>query len=250
MLLNLMYHRKNWFQDTLRVWIYRFAFRRVDFLVVGSEAIGQYYEKLFGFPKSKTGLMPEFVGTDQFEKVLEEDLENYIFAGGSANRDWKTFFEAMQLVSARAIAVSWKHSFDGLKAPENVCLRYDLPVEKFHEIHRKSRLVVIPLRDPLMISGMEVLDKSMALGKTIIVTRTSVTSKHVEEGATGLFVEPGDALHLASRIKYLLENPEVARRLGNQAQQRARAVFRPEDGAEKIRQMVDSVYSGRRVDAK
>lgn len=245
MLLNLMYHRKNWFQDTLRVWIYRFAFQRVDFLVVGSEAIGQYYEKLFGFPKSKTGLMPEFVGKDQFEEVRSEDLENYIFAGGAANRDWATFFEAMQVVNAQAIAVSWKHSFDGLKAPENVCLRYDLPVEMFHEIQRKSRLVVIPLRDPLMISGMEVLDKSMTLGKAVIVTRTSVTSKHVEEGITGLFVEPGDAEHLASRIKYLLENPEIAQRLGVQAQQHARALFAPDVGAEKIRQMVDSVYSGR-----
>lgn len=248
MLLNLMYHRKNWFQDTLRAWIYRFAFKRVDFLVVGSEAIGQYYEKLFGFPKSKTGLMPEFVGKDQFEEVRAEELEDYIFAGGAANRDWTTFFKAMRMVKAPAIAVSWKHSFNGLIAPENVCLRYDLPVEMFHEIQRKSRLVVIPLRDPLMISGMEVLDKSMALGKAVIVTRTSVTSKYVEEGVTGLFAEPGDPVHLASRIKYLLENPEVAQRLGTQAQQRARAVFAPEDGAEKIRQMVDSVYSRRLQD--
>jgi glycosyltransferase involved in cell wall biosynthesis len=247
-MLNLIYHRKNWFHDTLRTWLYRFAFRRVNYLAVGSEAIGQYYEKLFGFPKFKTGLFPECVGKDQFEEGRAKNLDNYIFAGGAANRDWATFFNAMRIVNAPAIAVSWKHSFNGLKVPENVRLRYDLPFEMFHDILRKSRIVVITLRDPLMISGMEVLDKSMALGKAIIVTKTSVTSTHLEEGITGLFVEPGNAEHLASRIKYLLENPEVAKRLGMQAQQRARAVFTPEDGAEKIRQMIDSVYS--EVDSK
>src|SRR3989339_8598 len=246
-MLNLIYHRKNWFQDTPRILIYRFAFQRVAFLAVGSEAIGQYYEKLFGFPKSKTGLFPECVGKDQFEEGRAENVGNYIFAGGAANRDWTTFLEAMRVVNAPAIAVSWRHSFDGLKVPENVSLLYDLSFEMFHEILRKSGIVVIPLRDPLMISGMEVLDKSMALGKAIIVTKTSVTSKYIEEGITGLFVEPGDAEHLASRIKYLLENPEVAKRLGKQAQQRARAIFTPEDGAKKIRQMIDSVYSVRLV---
>lgn len=249
-MLNLIYHKKNWFQDTLRTWIYRFAFKRVDFLAVGSEAIGEYYEQLFGFPKSKAGLFPEPVGKDQFEEVSAENLGNYVFAGGAANRDWETFFDAMRIVDAPAIAVSWKHSFDGLNVPDNVHLRHDLPVEMFHEIQRKSRIVVIPLRDPLMISGMVVLVKSMALGKALIVTRTSVTSRYLEEGITGLFAEPGDAEHLASRIRYLLENPEVAERLGRQAQQRGRAVFIPEDGAEKIRQMVDSVYHGELVGLK
>jgi len=240
-LLNLIYHKKNWFQDALRTWIYRFAFQRVDFLAVGSEAIGQYYERLFGFPESKTTWFPERIEEHEFENVRADVVEDYVFAGGAANRDWETFFQAMRIAETPAVAVSWKHSFDGLAVPPNVSIRYDLPLETFHAVQWKSRLVVIPLRDPLMTSGMEVLLKSMALGKAIIATKTSVTEKYLEDGVSGLLVAPGDAAGLAARVKYLLENPETASRLGQQAQQRAREVFTPEHAAERIKSMIDSV---------
>jgi glycosyltransferase involved in cell wall biosynthesis len=42
----------------------------------------------------------------------------------------------------------------------------------------------------------------------------------VIEGETGLFIEPGDADALASKIQYLLEEPQLRTRLRLQARER------------------------------
>jgi glycosyltransferase involved in cell wall biosynthesis len=61
----------------------------------------------------------------------------------------------------------------------------------------------------------------MQAGKPTICTRTGGNPELVVDGETGFLVEPGDADGLAERIAFLLENPDLAVRLGERAKREA-----------------------------
>jgi glycosyltransferase involved in cell wall biosynthesis len=56
--------------------------------------------------------------------------------------------------------------------------------------------------------------ESMAAGAPTVATRVGGTPEAVIDGVTGILVEPGDSVALARSIATLLENPELAARLG------------------------------------
>lgn len=67
--------------------------------------------------------------------------------------------------------------------------------------------------------------ESMAVGAPLVATRVGGTPEVVEDGVSGLLVPPCDAPSLAAAIAHLLENPSIARRLGDAAKSRAASCF-------------------------
>jgi glycosyltransferase involved in cell wall biosynthesis len=67
--------------------------------------------------------------------------------------------------------------------------------------------------------------ESMAVGAPLVATRVGGTPEVVEDGVSGLLVPPCDAPALAAAIGHLLENPRIARRLGDAARMRAAGSF-------------------------
>jgi L-malate glycosyltransferase len=61
----------------------------------------------------------------------------------------------------------------------------------------------------------------MAAGRAIVATAVGATPELIADGVHGLLVPPGDAPKLAEAIGRLLEDRELARRLGTAARQRA-----------------------------
>lgn len=59
-----------------------------------------------------------------------------------------------------------------------------------------------------------VLLESMAAGAPVVATRVGGTPEALVDGETGLLVEPGDPGAIAAAVSNLLDNPELARRLG------------------------------------
>jgi glycosyltransferase involved in cell wall biosynthesis len=64
-----------------------------------------------------------------------------------------------------------------------------------------------------------VLLESMAAGAPTVATRVGGTPEAIVDGFTGLLVEPGDSAALAHSIGRLIEDPELASRLGRAARQ-------------------------------
>lgn len=65
-----------------------------------------------------------------------------------------------------------------------------------------------------------VLLESMAAGAPVVATRVGGTPEALVDGETGLLVPPADAAALAASIATLLDNRELATRLGHAARQR------------------------------
>jgi glycosyltransferase involved in cell wall biosynthesis len=73
-----------------------------------------------------------------------------------------------------------------------------------------------------------VLVEAMAAGRPVVATRVGGIPEVVVDGETGLLVPPGDPGALAAGIQRLLDDPDLARRMGEAGQQRAQALFSAE----------------------
>lgn len=67
--------------------------------------------------------------------------------------------------------------------------------------------------------------EAMKLGKPVIGARSGATPELIQDGVTGLLYEPGDPADLAAKIRFLLENPAVAKSMGETARRSADARF-------------------------
>jgi glycosyltransferase involved in cell wall biosynthesis len=67
--------------------------------------------------------------------------------------------------------------------------------------------------------------EAMALGTPVIASRVGGLAETLQDGATGLLIEPGDTLALADAIRKLIADPSLRARLGDAAQRLQRANY-------------------------
>ena len=60
--------------------------------------------------------------------------------------------------------------------------------------------------------------EAMATGSPVVAPRTGGVTDLIEDGRNGLLFEPGDAADLARQVGRLLDDAELAARLGEMAQ--------------------------------
>lgn len=115
----------------------------------------------------------------------------FVFAGeGPARQEWETL--------ASELGISEHVSFVGA--------REDMP-----GVYASLDIVVLPsLLEALPMCLLE----AMAAGKPVIATRVGAVPKLVSSEATGLLLNPGDVDGLAAAILRLLQDPQLASRLG------------------------------------
>lgn len=83
-------------------------------------------------------------------------------------------------------------------------------------------IIVLPsLSEGLPMVALE----AMALGKPVVASRVGGLPEAVEDGVTGLLVEPGDPSALAAAIGALLDDPDRARKMGEAGRARVERDF-------------------------
>ncbi|NLF33193.1 MAG: glycosyltransferase family 4 protein [Planctomycetes bacterium] len=82
--------------------------------------------------------------------------------------------------------------------------------------------------------------EAMSHGLPVVASRQGALACLVDDGATGLLVDPGDADQLAGALRRLWDDPALARRLGRAAREKACAAWTP-------RQHLDGVLGAYRL---
>lgn len=91
----------------------------------------------------------------------------------------------------------------------------DTEVPNFFE---QADVVVLPYLDA---SQSGVIPLAYAFGLPVVATKVGGIPEQVDDGVTGLLVEPGDPVQLAEACVKLLRNPEVATQMGLAGQEKA-----------------------------
>jgi glycosyltransferase involved in cell wall biosynthesis len=79
----------------------------------------------------------------------------------------------------------------------------------------------------------------MARGKPIVAFRSGGTPEVVEDGETGILVDPEDLLGLYNSLRFLLERSTERNRLGDNGRRRVQNVFSHEAFVNRVNELLD-----------
>jgi phosphatidyl-myo-inositol dimannoside synthase len=109
------------------------------------------------------------------------------------------------------------------------------------ELYRRAAIFALPSRGEGF--GLVYLE-AMRAGKPCVALSGTAAAEVVEDGVTGLLVVPEDRAGLARALVRLLDDPDLARRLGEAGQRRFREVFTPERFRARLWPLLDRLVSG------
>lgn len=176
--------------------------------------------------------------------------DGYIFAGGNYDRDYPTLIEAVRpLGAATWIATTRPEQLAGVEVPPHVRVEGTAPAG-FRQAIAAARLVVVPMAGGLLHSGgQQTCLNAMYLGKPTIAVGRRWATDFITDGIDGLVVDYGDAAGLRRAIRWVLDHPDAARRMGERARSRAawfttertmRAVYALVTGDDAVRQQQEA----------
>jgi hypothetical protein len=174
----------------------RFSLRRLDLIAVIRRGDVNTLAEL-GVPRARLVFAP-FPITTPIVRATEDD--GYVYAAGSAYRDWATFMSAMRLVGCPGIVATP----NVVNAPSNVRVLPAQSPRHGRKIMERAAIVAAPLLDTTMPAGPLVILDALAMGKPVVATDVNGTRDYVQNGVTGILVQPNDPDALAHAISGLL----------------------------------------------
>ncbi|MFC1613019.1 glycosyltransferase family 4 protein [Patescibacteria group bacterium] len=87
-----------------------------------------------------------------------------------------------------------------------------------------SYINVLPSIDKSEVFGISLIE-AMACAKPVIASNLAGVRTVVEDGVNGLLCEPKNANNLAGKIKYLLDNPLIARQMGGAGLEKVQKIY-------------------------
>ena len=196
----------------------------VDHFLCLSEESRKELESRYGVEPERITVIGSRVDTEFFKPDPSVSVERQVCSAGAVNRDYKALIEAVRPLGVPtkiAADTAWAHStgqvqYDSL--PSFVEMRSWGNYVNLRQLYAASAVVVVPL-ERAMLSGVTVALEAMAMGKPVILTHNAYVGEFLRDGENGFFVPQGDARALQARIEYVLDNPDVAARVGEQARE-------------------------------
>jgi glycosyltransferase involved in cell wall biosynthesis len=209
---------------TARAWFkrlrLRLAARSVHRFVVWASHEVEDYAREFGIPPDKLVYVPFHITAHDYEYDVRDD--GYLFAGGNSGRDYRPLIEAVRPLDLPVWIASTRASlFRDVELPANVRVEPTTPAG-FRQAMAGARLVVVAMESGLLHSGgQQTCLNAMFMGKPTIAVGRKWAADFIEDGVNGLIVDYDDPVGLRRAIAWIIENPEAARRMGEQARRHA-----------------------------
>jgi glycosyltransferase involved in cell wall biosynthesis len=214
-----------------------------------------------GLPAEKVVVLPYQVDCQYFTSTAVQRTVSgrpLIVAVGLESRDYVTLIKAVNDLNVDVfVAAASLWSGDSAQFPVTIPANVTVgkcSYQELKELYSRAAMAVVPLRDSPYQHGITAIQEAMAMGLPVVVTRTRGQSDVVidrrrvmrsnPELATsgnfaklfhpdiielqesnGFYVAPQDHEELRNCIRYLVENPDVATKLGANGQRFAREVL-------------------------
>jgi glycosyltransferase involved in cell wall biosynthesis len=207
---------KAWFK-ALRI---RLAARSVHRFAVWASHEVANFARAFGLPPWQLQYVPFHHTLQDYQYDICDG--GYLFAGGNSDRDYRTLVEAVRPLDLPTwIATTDRALLAGVRLPEHVRVQATT-AEGFRQAMAGAKLIVVPMRkDTLRSGGQQTCLNAMLLGKATIAVGRRWAVDFITDGEDGLIVDYEDPQGLRRAIRWVLDHPEAARRMGERAHSRA-----------------------------
>jgi glycosyltransferase involved in cell wall biosynthesis len=215
----------------------RWVARSVDLFITGSEAAANQLRFVLGLPKSRVKAIHNGVSVRPGSATLAETRDRL-----GLNKFKGVVFGVVALLIGRKghrillEAVAKMCDEDPAVVQEvKILIEGDGPLRaelaEFIDTHNLHDTIVLVGSEENVVDFMSALDvlilpsvqdedfpnvilEAMSLGKPVIATRLAGTPEQVEDGVTGILVEPRNVDQLADAIKYLVRNENIRLEFG------------------------------------
>ncbi len=241
--------------------VQRFVCRFADCVLVNAEAVKEWLESE-GYDSSKIVVIPNGVEMSRFNDSVEpnriRDVMHIprgvplvmVISRLTPQKGLEQFLEAAAILAprfpeARFVVVGYANPAEQDYESTLKTMAHQLGITGrvvFTGLRRDVPALLAAATVSVMPSLNEALSnvvlESMAAGAPTVATRVGGTPEAIIDGVTGILVEPGDSVALAKSIVTLLENPELAARLG----WTARKAIEDRYSAEKMVRSTEKLY--------
>jgi glycosyltransferase involved in cell wall biosynthesis len=186
-------------------------------------------------PKADIRFAP-WSGEESFEiDPLQKKDDDYIFAGGYANRDYDLVIRcARKFPHQQFIIVCSKLNVIMESQPSNVCIIRDVSKKEYHTFMANSMATIIPLKNNVGSSGQMAAIASMQFGKITFYPDFDMVSQYFENEKSGFMYRAGDADSLSLTLSMFIKNPSKYSQIGHDARLRWETYFKPDQFERKI----------------
>lgn len=164
--------------------------------------------------------VPFGVETAAFRPAARPATRDVVSVGADPLRDFPLLLEvARSLPETSFSVVAGPDNAPPRDVPSNVSVEVDLPFDEMKRRLEEARVVALPVRENTYSGATTVLLQAMALGKPVVVSRTSAIASGYElvDGENCRLVTPGDADAFARALRDVLGGDSQARALGANA---------------------------------
>ncbi len=107
-----------------------------------------------------------------------------------------------------------------------------------------SELDIVILASTTFPEGLpNVVIEASALGKPVVVTDIPGPPEIIEDGKTGFIVPPADIKAMSDKIIYLLNNPDIAKKMGEAGRKRCEEVFNIKNTVRQIENIYEELLN-------
>jgi glycosyltransferase involved in cell wall biosynthesis len=223
--------------------LYRWLLRKVDRFIAFGPAMAETYRRL-GLPPGKIRIVPPGVeaacnglGSIAHGQMMAPGIRWIVCAGPleahKGHRDAIWAFDVLQFLydDVRLLLVgsgSCRERLERFAAATGSGLRvqFSEPTPDLGQVLARAEVVWVP---SLAEGGIHVALEAMAHGRAVVASRLPGLAEIIEDAETGLLVEPGNKVELARQTRWLLDEPDRRRQIGEAARHRVASHFSAAD---------------------
>lgn len=203
-----------------RINLLRVALPGIDFFYTTSEKEKEIYSRRFNIHPDRMAFYPMTPAAYLLEKKTYPKGE-YLLSYGNSDRDYDSLIKAVRHQPIQTVIVSKTYQPVHPLPPQIVLIR-EKPWDELLALIGSSRMVILPLQSYWVAAGQTAMLETLALGRPLVITANMSTIEYAIDGKTALFFDAGDVQKLKEHVQYLLNHPEAAETIANQARESVR----------------------------
>lgn len=265
--ITTLHNNNAWAQNSLFGWLYGLTAQLADKLIAVADEVKDYATCYLRIPSKKLIVIPNAVSFERFQGNHEKGLDIRTEFNISKNaplfgiigrlepqKNHENFLQAVQLIHQKNQDARFLIVGDGILRNHLIELTENLKLQDVVTFCglRKDIPAVLAALDVVVISshyeGLPVvLLEAMAAGCPVISTAVSGVLSVLEDGKTGLLVEPSNSEALANACLRLIDDPKLRQKITQGGSERVRTFYNIATMTEKTVALYRSLLAARGV---